>query len=367
LVLAGDPNAAQPLGAATKQYVDAPVSALWQNIRYRNRIINGDMSLDQRNGGASVAMGGGIAYAIDRWRFQNIGSVVPSVGSYGQIVFANPQATWTFPYQYYLRFSTSTAYPTPAAGAAVLFTQVIEGHNFLDAQWGGAAAQPITIEFWAIAAVAGTYSFTLQNAAATRSYVTTFTISSTAGWNKIRMTIPGDTGGTWAVAPNAAMLALTFGLCVGSTYSTATLNAWQNGNFVGATGAVNVLATIAPSAFGITGVALMVGAAAANAAAPEFLPFAENLRACQRYFALGPSFYILGYGAAGTGVADNWTAPVTMRAAPTVTFTWTNTVNTSGASVTAQGDARTISASFACLAAGGAQAVLNLISLSADF
>ena len=40
----------------------------------RNRIINGDMRIDQRNAGASVSMTGGSPYILDQWRFWANGS-----------------------------------------------------------------------------------------------------------------------------------------------------------------------------------------------------------------------------------------------------------------------------------------------------
>jgi hypothetical protein len=269
IVLAHDPPAA--LNPATKQYVDAT------NIRYRNRIINGDMTADQRNGGSLVAMPTGNAYLIDRWKLNNP-SAVASKGSCGQLMLASPPPG--FPV-YGLQFATSTAYPTPAASDAIRFLTIIEGYNFLDAQWGTAQAQPIVVEFWANAPVAGTYAFSVNNYAATRSYVATYTLPANT-WTKVRVNIPGDTGGTWAVAANAGMLVLGISLCVGATAQTSTLNAWQPGNFISAAGVVNVLSAVNNS-LSITGVALMVGAAAANAE-PEFRKYSENLIDCQRYY-----------------------------------------------------------------------------------
>jgi hypothetical protein len=36
-------------------------------LAFRNRIINGAMAVDQRNGGAAVSTGGGVIYCVDRW------------------------------------------------------------------------------------------------------------------------------------------------------------------------------------------------------------------------------------------------------------------------------------------------------------
>ena len=61
------------------------------NMAGRNRIINGDMRIDQRNGGASVSYASTGVYTLDRWRFfitqankftvqRNAGSVTPPIG-----------------------------------------------------------------------------------------------------------------------------------------------------------------------------------------------------------------------------------------------------------------------------------------------
>ena len=63
LILAADP--VQPLEAATKQYVDAKQNLLPIGD---NRIINGDMRIDQR-GVASAGNGTASGYTVDRWAY----------------------------------------------------------------------------------------------------------------------------------------------------------------------------------------------------------------------------------------------------------------------------------------------------------
>ena len=61
------------------------------NTTFRNRIINGAMTIDQRNAGASVTLSGGTTITLDRWSCwsensskysvqQNAGSVTPPTG-----------------------------------------------------------------------------------------------------------------------------------------------------------------------------------------------------------------------------------------------------------------------------------------------
>jgi hypothetical protein len=313
IVLAHDPPAA--LNPATKQYVDA------QNIRYKNRIINGDMSVDQRNGGVQISQPPNGVYAIDRWACNNP-TAIATKGGVGQVT---PTGTVLPPSVYALKYTTTTAY-TAAAADRLTLRQGVEGYAFLDAQWGTANAQPITLEFWAAAGVSGTYSVVVANWAATRSYAATFVLAAGV-WTKFKINIPGDTTGAWVVAGNAPMAALYFGLCVGSTYQTAP-NVWTAGNFQSATGAVNVLASTS-NYLSLTNVALMVGSGAANAE-PEFKKYSDNLIDCQRYFYSGAAFaqtVIAAAGDFGTAVVF----PVVMRAAPTMTITSNNVTNLTNA------------------------------------
>jgi hypothetical protein len=357
LTLAADPAAA--LQPATKQYVDTPVASLWSNIRYRNRIINGDMSVDQRGNGG--AMPTAALTIIDRWKFGN----VAGTASKGNIARAGPYPSVPFtgfPFLYALGATVTSAYPTPVANDAINITQTIEGINFLDAQWGTPQAQPVVLEFWAAATPAGTYSLSLANNAGTRSYVATFTLAANT-WTKIRLNIPGDTAGTWAVAESAAMLVVRFPFCLGTNFTTATLNTWVAGNFVGATGATNVLASTSNN-FNLTGVALMVGAAAANAE-PEFKSYSANLLDCQRYFQSGEQLVSVAYQTAGQPLQASASLPVRMRTSPTAAITSNSSNNITGITLTAT-SAAVWNGAGSVTATG--TAVLSIVfSVDADF
>jgi hypothetical protein len=313
LTLAADPTV--PLGASTKQYVDA------QNSRYKNRVINGDMSVDQRAGGVQFNAGGS-GYIIDRWFFA---SNTVARGNIGQLATPSPPAG--FPYSNVFNYTTTTAHTPLVAGDYTQIYQIFEGCNFNDVRWGTANAQPITVEFWAAANVAGTYVFALQNSAGNRSYVGTFTLPAGSVWTKIKVNIPGDTAGTWAVANNAAAISLQFQLAVGSTFQTSTVNAWIAGNFFSTASAVNVTAAVNNS-LSITGVALMVGSGAANAE-PEFRKYSDNLIDCCRYFFKGQSAYQFYQTASGVAYSSAY-FPAIMRVGPTVAITTNSSANLTG-------------------------------------
>lgn len=240
---------------------------------FKNRIINGQMVLDQRNSGASVSTSSGLnVYTLDRWRAlysqtskftvqQNAGSVTPPNG------FSN-----------YLGVTSSSAY-TVGASEAFRIAQYIEGFNFADMMWGTANAQPVTLSFWVRSSLTGTFGGVLTNATSTRSYPYSYTISAANTWEYKTITVAGDTTGTWVGATNGRGVELGFSLGSGSSVST-TANAWAAGEFHAPTGATSVVGTNGAT-FYITGVQLERGSTASSF---EYRDYGRELIMCQRYY-----------------------------------------------------------------------------------
>jgi hypothetical protein len=260
----------------------------------RNRLINGDMRIDQRNAGASVTPTSTNTYTLDRWstllsqasKFsvqQNAASVTPPVG-----------------FSKYLGFTSASAYSV-LTGDYFASVQYIEGNNVADLAWGTANAQTITLSFWVRSSLTGTFGGALRNGAGTRSYPFTYTINSANTWEKETITIAGDTSGTWAT-DNTAAIGVQFGLGVGATYS-GTAGAWAGTLYLSATGATSVVGTNGAT-FYITGVQLEKGSTATSF---DYRPYGTELALCQRYFeksnSIGtvvPSNAIGGYAFVGS-------------------------------------------------------------------
>ena len=302
LILAADP--VQTLEAATKQYVDARQNLLPIGD---NRIINGDMRIDQRNNGAS---GTANQYTVDRWIFFN----VAGKGAWGQNLNSQAGPALAAGFPYCLGFNSSSAY-TAATAEMFVFAQQLEGDAVSDFAWGAASAQPVTLSFWALSSLTGTFSGSIQNYAATRSYPFTFSLPTATNWIKIVLTIPGDTAGAWVMSSNAGSLVVSFDLGSGAS-RRGPAGAWASANYYGATGAVSVVATNAAT-FYVTGVKLEIGSIAT--------PFnrqslAKSMADCQRYyttFAGNLYAYTANNGFSGGAVSTVY-LPVTMRAAPTI-------------------------------------------------
>jgi hypothetical protein len=275
----------------------------------KNRLINGDMRIDQRNAGASVATSSGTAvFFTDRWsglysqtsKFtaqQNAGSVTPPVG------FVN-----------YLGITSTSPY---SVGASEQFNliQVIEGFNSADLGWGTANAKTVTLSFQVYSSLTGTFGGCLQNTGKARAYPFTYSIPVANTWTPISVTIAGDTTGTWNTT-NGVGIYVNFGLGVGSTVS-ATAGAWTGaGNIFGATGATSVVGTNGAT-FYITGVQLEVGSSATGF---EYRQYQQELALCQRYYEYGGLNSFVVSTAIVTAAPSRGFA-VTKRASPTVTLT----------------------------------------------
>jgi hypothetical protein len=280
----------------------------------RNRILNGNMLIDQRNAGASVTPADN-AYTLDRWRFflsqasklttqQNQGSVTPPAG------FAK-----------YLGITSSSAYTVGSSERFSLMTS-FESSNVSDFAWGTASALPVTLSFWARSSLTGTFGGAVRNWAYTYSYPFSYTINSANTWTYITVSITAPTAGTWVMdGSNGGAIEVLFNLGAGSTYS-GTAGAWASANYTSATGATSVVGTNGAT-FYITGVQLEVGT---KATPYEMQIYSDQLAQCQRYYEIG---YAKGWGysASGNVVGISSNFEVTKRATPTVALsssTYTN-------------------------------------------
>ena len=268
---------------------------------FRNRIINGDMRIDQRNAGASVTSSQG--YTLDRW----------TVNSGGGALF-NVQQDTIVPsgFTNSLKITVGTADGSLAAGDYSQLYQVIEGFNVADLGWGTANAQAVTLSFWVRASVTGTYAGGLVNSAENRSYVFTYAVSAANTWEQKTVTIAGDTSGTW-VTNNGKGVSVKWDLGSGSTYQ-ATAGSWVASHSFATSGAIKLSAT-AGATFNITGVQLEAGSVATPF---ERRDYGRELMMCQRYYQL--NIPTLGWSTATNNVAANISGAVSMRAAPTATL-----------------------------------------------
>ena len=295
----------------------------------KNRIINGDMRIDQRfAGAANTGVTGTNQYVTDRWlcrtmiagrtRFQQNNTNGP-----GQS--ATQIATGFSNYFGANVVSSNTSY---SAGDQYYILQCIEGSNIQDLNWGSSVASPATLSFWVYSSIAGTHAGCFTNANANRSYPFTYTINTANTWQYQTITVPGDTTGSW-FSNNGIGMYVIYNLGTGTTHRSSSGNSWQSSFYMSVTNAVNVQDS-ANGSFYLTGVQLEKGS---QATAFDFRHFTTELQLCQRYYqktyeigtipgsVTSTSYFV------GTTIMESsttsWGAvhrfPVEMRATPTNT------------------------------------------------
>jgi len=281
----------------------------------RNRIINGDMRIDQRNAGASVTVNDAAKfYPVDR--FFGLGQSADGVFTLQQSSTAPAGFTKS------IIATVTTADASVGATQQYYISQRLEGFNTADFAWGTASAVAVTLSFWTRSSLTGTFGGALQNDAQDRSYPFTYTISAADTWEQKTINIAAITTGTWETTTNSG-IRLYFDIGMGSTY-LGTAGAWASADYRGATGQTNIIAT-SGATFYITGVQLEVGSVATPF---EHRMYGQELALCQRYYVKDagetlPGPYVNASGAVVGSAYANWMLPVDMRAAPTCTFATT--------------------------------------------
>ena len=282
---------------------------------FKNRIINGGMTINQRNFSGSISSTGA-TFTLDRWTIyatqaskltvsQNAGSVTPPTG-----------------YVNYLGVTSSSAYSVISTDVFHL-SQYIEGYNTADLMFGTANAATFTLSFWVRSSLTGTFAGCFENVNNDRAYPFTYTISAANTWEQKTITVTGDTTGTWNTT-NDRGLSVRWNLGAGTDYN-GTAGVWQAGDKRSVAGTVSVVGTNGAT-FYITGIQLEVGTTATTF---DFRDYGRELFLCQRYFFgfgnLGSNRNYLfpqpgNPPSSGGGMPLVFTPPATMRTAPDVTY-----------------------------------------------
>jgi len=294
-------------------------------ISFKNRVINGNMRIDQRNAGASVTVNNNSPFITDRFRCDDA-----TDGSYT----AQQVSTAPTGFNNSVQITVTSADTSLAASQYALFYHSIEGNNVADLNWGTANAKTVTLSFWVRSSLTGTFSGSLENNANNRSYIFTYSIGAANTWEYKTITIPGDQSGTWETG-TAVGIRVNWSLGVGSDF-LGTAGAWGN-RFFGATGSVSVIGTNGATWL-ITGVQLEVGTQATTFTTAGG-SYGAELALCQRYYqalygngttSLGGLSARINAPGGGSGVQANIPLKVSMRTSATGTRVGTWTVSNCG-------------------------------------
>ena len=278
-------------------------------VQSKNIIINGDMTVNQRNTSVSGITGNGYN-TVDRmflgcssagtWT-QSKDTTVPT----GQ-GFANS-----------LKMDCTTADGSLSAADNCIIQQRIEGQNLQYIKKGTSSAESLTVSFWVYATKTGTNIVELYDNANTRQISKSYTISSSDTWEKKTLTFAGDTSGTLA-NDNSSAMTLLFWIAAGSNFTSGTLNtSWASAtNANRAVGQVNH-ADSTSNNFYITGIQMEAGDTASEF---EFLPYEVNLNRCYRYyFKTQSSQWLYAINSTNNNSRSEVVFKNTMRSTPTAT------------------------------------------------
>jgi hypothetical protein len=252
---------------------------------FRNRIINGNMQINQRGGASGAAGTTGTTctngyVGVDRW-FTSF-AITTGVIQQLQVALTSSDTPFTYGFKNSTRFTASTAC---SSYSFFLPNQLIEGYNISDWNWNGSGqGSSVTLSFWFRAAATGSYNYVIRNFnASTQSWVGTFSATA-ATWAYYTFTIPPPTGtgAAWNANNNASGLQLEIGGVV-KTNTTATTNAWSTPGSAPecpASGYVDWPTTL-NNYVEFTGVQLEKGTIATPF---EFRPYQMELQLCHRYY-----------------------------------------------------------------------------------
>jgi hypothetical protein len=282
----------------------------------RNRIINGDMRIDQRQSGGAVTLNNSAGYPLDRWNCNAVGGV----GTGTATVQYNTDAPSGFVGS--LKWTTTNA-KTPAAGDNFYVWQPVEASNTADLAANTTSAKSVVLSFWVKSSLTGTFAGFVRSqsaAPAYRSYVFEYTIVSANTWERKTIAVPGDTftGFTPNQGISIGSHSILFDMGSGSTVETATPNTWVAGSFFGTSSAVKVIGTL-NATWQVTGVQLEPGTVATPF---EWRSYGQELALCQRYYAFLDNASILPVANNISAERGFFKLPQQMRTAPTCTFAY---------------------------------------------
>ena len=292
-----------------------PSAGFQDNVKFRNIIINGDMSIAQRGTSFSCSNSSGDTYTLDRFEYIDVDTP--------DSVYTITQDTDVPSGQGFaksLKVDVATADASLDSSDGTQIETKIEGQNLQYLNFGNSSAKTLTLSFWVKSNKTGTYVVRLlEPDASSRMVSFAYTISSSNTWEKKTISVPADTGGT-INNDNGAGLNITWWLSAGTDYQSGSLaSTWQSySNGDSAVGQVN-LADSTSNEWYITGVQLEASDTASDF---EFLPHDVNLKRCYRYYYLyvsGLNKQVSNAVAYNSGLINGVVQlPTTMRATPSL-------------------------------------------------
>ena len=312
------------------------------NLSNRNLVINGAMQVAQRGTSSSS-----FDFAtVDRFRFLKRAQV-------DNLVITQSQSTDS-PDEFASSYmaDVTTAESALAADEYFYMSYKVEAQDLQHIK-----GEQLTLSFHVKAYQTGTYSVSIYQQDGNLLVSGTYTINSSATWEKKTITFPANSG-TQPDNNNAQGFEISWILAAGSDYTSSNSTSWtsySDGGYAYGQG-VNVMSST-DNYWKITGVQLEVGSVATDF---EHRSFGQELALCQRYYETHNSLTtakttdgsVTSYWSMITAQDSNQLVvstgivyKVPKRASPTVTL-YNPSDTSTAARVNAQGTERTVSSSY---------------------
>ena len=285
-------------------------------LSHRNVIVNGDCLVAQRGTSSASA------------NFASVDRMKMSVTNIDQLAFLQKQTSdGPDGFKKCFEFDVTTAESALDADDLVYMRYAVEAQDLVPFYNANGSGKDFILSFYVKAYQTGTYQISIYQEDTPRFITKTYTVASSATWQRVEIPITGDTGAYPVNADNGLGFQIAFMLAAGTNYTSGSaITSWGSwgGNPSFAAGqSVNVLSST-DNYWRITGIQLELGSVATPF---EHRSYADELRRCQRYFfkMYGATGGIsTGDGAIATLANFTNTAaygpiflPVDMRAAPT--------------------------------------------------
>ena len=286
---------------------------------FKNLLHNGCGEVAQR-GTSQTGITTDGRYTADRWYTRVVTAGTWTMTVEDSTVFPNA------PSRKSIKMLCTAADAALAAGDEVRLWQIIEGNELQRVMKGKAGAQTLTLSFWALSNISGTFCCTAYDNNNNRLWSNSYALVANTP-TKVALTIPADATGQFTADSNGSLY-INFWLAAGSNATSGTLQtSW--GTLVSANQAVGQtnLAAAVNNYFQMTAVQLEVGSVATEY---DVRPYAEELRLCQRYYQrLGGASHSTwghGYASATTTVEIYIPLCVPLRTSPSG-ISWGSGVN----------------------------------------
>ena len=291
------------------------------NLSNRNIIVNGGMTVSQRNGTTATAVTSANQYTLDRIKGSNNSDAAFTIAqsSTAPDGFANS-----------LKVDVTTADTSLGAAHYGQIIYHVEAQDLQQLAFGTSTAKASILSFYVRSNKTGNYGVAvLQDDNSSKQVTFQYTINSADTWERKSFIIPADTSGV-INNDNGKGFDIHIGFAAGTTYTSGSLRssftAFANGDLYAGQG-VNLFDSTSNEWY-ITGIQLEVDHTGSGKPTDfEHRKYTDELRSCQRYlyildlgsFSLVMNFQLarLGYNTGAPHQYVTW--PVPMRAAPSMT------------------------------------------------